>query len=63
MLIYTCGFVRRQPKEASGWPYPLKGGEAVSTYEIIIVIFTAMTFTTALVKLAVYIVDSFSKKK
>jgi len=54
--------IRRQPKSKAVGRHP-EGGEAVSIYETIIVIFTAMTFITALVKLTMYIVDSFSKRK
>ena len=38
-------------------------GEAVSVYEIIVIIFLAMTFVVALIKLMIYITDIFSKRK
>ena len=39
------------------------GGEAMSVYEVFIIIFAAMTFVVVLVKLMVYIADIFSKRK
>ena len=63
--IVTFGAVcSRAIKKQCGWLNPLmKGGEAMSTYEIIVIIFLAMTFIVALVKLMIYLVDKFSQRK
>ena len=35
----------------------------MSVYEIIVIVFVAMTFVIALVKLMIYIADKFSQRK
>jgi hypothetical protein len=42
---------------------PLKGGEAMSGYELTIIVFGAVTIVITLIKLMIYIADKFSKKK
>ena len=55
-------FPRGNPRAKADSRRP-KGGEAVSTYEIIIVIFWTIASVIALITLMVYIVDLFSKRK
>jgi flagellar biogenesis protein FliO len=43
--------------------YPPEGGEAMSAYEALTIIFVAMMFIVALVTLMIYISDMFSKRK
>ena len=50
-----------QSKSKSGGRLP-KGGEAVSAYEIIVIIFLAVTFVMTMIKLMIYIADKFSGK-
>jgi len=40
-----------------------RGGEAMSVYEVVTIVFLAMMFVVALVKLMIYISDKFSKRK
>jgi len=41
----------------------VKGGEAMSAFEIIMVVFGAITIVIALIGLMLYIADIFSKRK
>jgi len=41
----------------------MKGGELMSGFEIIMIIFAAMTFIVTLIKLMVYILDAISGKR
>lgn len=41
----------------------LRGGDAMSIFEAFMLVFTAMTFVVALVKLIIALVDIFNKKK
>ena len=63
LIGVNCGMMSLgQPKSESGWSPSPKGGEAVSVYEIIVIVFLAMTFVVALIKLMIYITDTFSGK-
>jgi len=42
---------------------PMKGGDAMSVYEIIVVLFLSMNFVVGLVKLMMYISDKFPVKR
>ena len=41
----------------------MRGGDAMSIFEIIMVIFTAMGFIIALITLIIYLIDKFSAKR
>jgi len=55
-----CGEI---PKAQKRWLPPSEGGGAVSTYQIILVIFAAMGFIVTLIGLMIVIIDMFSKRK
>jgi hypothetical protein len=41
----------------------MKGGEAMSGYDVVIIVFGAVTIVIALIKLMIYIADIISRKK
>ena len=54
--------IRAIKKQAVGLHFP-KGGEVMSAFEIVMIILTAMALFIALIKLIIYIADTFLKKK
>ena len=42
---------------------PKKGGDAMSMYESIVILFLSMNFILGLMKFIIYLVDIFSKRK
>ena len=62
MEIVVLQLFLRQSK-ARRLAEPPKGGDAMSANEVVIIIFTAMTFVVVLIKLMIYIADLFSKRK
>ena len=40
----------------------MKGGELMSVYEVIMIVILSMTFVVALIKLMIYIAETFSGK-
>jgi len=58
--IVISGAIKKQ----GGWRILLrKGGEAMSNFEIIVVVFNAVTIVIALIRLMIYLIDLFSKRK
>ena len=46
-----------------GWLTPDEGGDAMSVYETFVIIFMAMMFIIALIKLMILLADKFSQRK
>jgi len=49
-------------KRQGGWFALPKGGEAMSGFEIIMIVFGAVTITLALIKIMINLADKFSHK-